>query len=309
MATGSVVKVSYSYTKDTFQIDNSAPTIDTSKTTPTTAGVDVFNQSPFIRVTFDEDEYPGDSYKTVTLTKAELTKPDATTSDVLASFVTADSKEHIWAAKDLALGAYSIKVSATDTAGNKITDEVLKFTIKKRTVSVDLAPGWNLISVPGVPADTAINSVVTIAAVTEVLTYDASTPGGWLVATGTGGDLAGTLTHMDGSKAYWVHTTTFDPIVVDVPGISAGAQVLPQSFNLVAGWNLIPVATTDIDTTSRDADEYFTGLDWARAYGYNNSTNKFESILPGTSPTDNSNTVSVEKGYWLFLNKAGILVP
>lgn len=309
MAPGSVVLVSYSYTTDTFQIDNSAPTIDTAKTTPTTEGVDVFNQSPFIRVTFDEDEYPGDSYKTVTLTKASLTNPDATTEDVLASFVTADNIEHIWAAKNLDLGAYSLTVSATDTAGNKITDEVLKFTIKKRTVSIDLAPGWNLISIPGIPADSAVNSVVTVTAVTEVLTYDASTPGGWLVATGAGGTLAGTLTTMDGSKAYWVHTTTFDPIVVDVPGISAGAQVLPQSFDLVAGWNLVPVATTDIDTTARDADEYFTGLDWARAYGYNNSTNKFESILPGTSKTDNSNTVSVEKGYWVYLNDAGTLVP
>ncbi len=55
------------------------------------------------------------------------------------------------------------------------------------------------------------------------------------------------------------------------------------------------------------ADNYFTGLDWSRAFGYDNATNKFVGILP-----DTGNTVlnlSLGKGYWLFLDKAGTLVP
>ena len=67
----------------------------------------------------------------------------------------------------------------------------------------------------------------------------------------------------------------------------------------------MPVATSDLAVTSRDADDYFTGLDWSRAYGYDNATNKFVGILPD-STTD---TVAVTKGYWVFLNKAGTLVP
>ena len=305
--TGKAVKVTYHYTTDTFQVDQSAPTV----TFDPAGGTTREDQSPFIRLTFDEDEYAGDTFKTVTLTKAELTRPGATTAeDILSSFDSGDNIEFIWSASDLALGAYTLKVSATDTAGNKLTDSTATFTIAVRAlISVALRPGWNLISLPGVPADTAIGSVITVADVDTVLAYDPTAAGGWLTAVrDSDGAFAGTLSTIDASSGYWVHTTTFAPIKVDIPGITAGAQALPPSWSLVAGWNLVPITSLDRAATGFDADSYFTGLTWSRAYEYDNAGNSFTSILPNATASTVED-VMVGKGYWLFLDKAGTLVP
>ena len=295
--------VSYSYVADdVFEVDQAAPTVAFDPADDT----QVENQSPFIRITFDEDEYPGDNFTTVTLTKADLTMPDGTITDLLASFVSSDNIEYIWAAQDLALGDYTLTISGTDTAGNAITDAASNFTIAERApYDVALRPGWNLVSLPGAPADSDINAVVTNADVEVVLTYDPTVPGGWLTAVRDAeGNLAGTLTSITGKTALWVRTVSFEPLSVDIPGIAAGAASVPPSFKLAKGYNLVGVATLDLATATRDADEYFTGLDWSRAYGYNNVTNKFEAKLP-----DTADEVTTGQGYWLFLNAAGTLVP
>ena len=306
--TSNIWTATYHYiATETYEVDTSAPTV----TFDPADGTSVANQSPYVRLVFDEDEYPGDSYKTVTLTKASLVHPSGTTTDALASFTTADSKEFIWAATDLALGKYELTVSATDTAGNKLTDSKGTFTITKRTTTINLRPGWNLISLPDSPAagKTGINDVITSTLVDIVLTYDAAASN-WYRATrqtdGTLGqpDSALELKNITSDKAYWVHSTGVVALKVDVPGLAAGAAALPPSFPVVAGWNLVPVATTDLAVTTRDADDYFSGLSWSRSYSYDNLTNKFVGLLPATS-----DTVSVTKGYWIFIKTAGTLVP
>jgi hypothetical protein len=104
-----------------------------------------------------------------------------------------------------------------------------------------------------------------------------------------------------------VHTDTFDPIKVDIPGFSAGSQAVPPAFDLGIGWNMVPVSTLDLATTAIDADDYFSGLTWSRAYGFDNAGSKFTSILP--ADTTNDPDVTVGQGYWLYLTKVGTLVP
>jgi hypothetical protein len=306
IATDSVVKITYHYVTDAFEVDQTAPSVvfdpvDEAK---------IQNASPFIRLTFDEDEYPGDTFKTVTLTKADVLNPDGTTTDLLATFVSSDNIEFIWAASDLALGAYKLTVSATDSAGNKLTDATSDFTVEARSLySIALRPGWNLISLPGAPVDSGVGTVVAELDVDVVLTYDTATAS-WLTAVrGTDGIFVGDLTTVDSSTAYWVHTDTFDPIKVDIPGFTAGSQTVPPAFDLGVGWNMVPVSTMTMGTTTVDADDYFSGLTWSRAYGYDNATAKFTSILPGTTATPSTATVAVSQGYWLYLTTAGTLVP
>jgi hypothetical protein len=301
IAAGAAVLVSYHYVTDTFEIDQAAPTV----TFEPADGDAVRNQSPFIRVIWADTEYPGDSYTTVTMSAAVITHPDATTEDVLASFITSDSKEYIWAAKDLALGSYTLTVSGTDVAGNALEDQAITFTVEKRTYTIALRPGWNLVSLPGAPEDSAINTVITSADVDVVLTYDPSDAAKWLNATrGTDGTLSGTLSTIDASRAYWMHANAFVDVVTNIAGLQAGAAGLPPSYDLVAGWNLVPVTTTNVGDTDPDADTYFSGLSWSRAYGYDNSSNSFTGILP-----DGNEVTAIGKGYWVFLKAAGTLVP
>ena len=305
------VDYSYAVANDTFEIDQSAPTVTFDPANGTT----VQSQSPFIRIIFDEDEYPGDSFKTVTLTKAELTLPDATTMDLLATFTSGDNIEFIWAATDLALGEYSLTVSGTDTAGNAVTDAAGKFTIAKRSVSLSLRPGWNLVSVPDSPAPDkqGVNDVFSSTKIDVVLTYDARA-NNWFRAVRQADGTLGLpesvleLKAIDGSKGYWVHSTDVLTVEVDVPGIAAGAAALPPSFKLVAGWNLVPYATSDLTITKRDADDYFTGLNWSRAFRFDNASNKFVGILPNDIDKAEDN-ITIGNGYWVFLNAAGTLVP
>jgi len=57
-----------------------------------------------------------------------------------------------------------------------------------------------------------------------------------------------------------------------------------------------------------DADIYFTGLSWTRGYGFNTSTDAFASFIPNTD-NDSEENIVIGKGYWVFLTKAGDLVP
>ena len=304
--------VTYAYAPagSTFQVDHSAPTVTFDPADEET----VKDQSPFIRIVFDENEYPGDGYKTVTLDKAELTGPDGTVTDVKENFLagSADNIEFIWAASELALGDYTLTVSATDSAGNMLEDASADFTIAKRTAEIDLRPGWNLISIPGslAPDKRGINDVFTLDAVDIVLTYDARKRN-WYRATrqddGTLGQPGSSLelTRISSRTAYWVHSTGVVEQAVDLMG--ASSQEPPVSIDLVAGWNLIPVRTQDVGSDPTDADSYFSGLKWTRAYGYNNTTQVFEAILPGT--LDDSEDLVEGKGYWVYVQEAGVLVP
>ena len=56
-----------------------------------------------------------------------------------------------------------------------------------------------------------------------------------------------------------------------------------------------------------DPDDYFTGLDWARAKGWNANSEVWVDILP--ADTSSQPTLAIHQGYWLYLNEAGTLVP
>ena len=290
-----------------FQVDHSAPSVEVDPANDTT----VKDQSPFIRIVFDEDEYPGDGYTAVTLDKAMLTMPDGTDKDVISMFKagTADNIEFIWAASDLALGDYTLTLSATDAAGNTLEDAATMFTVAKRTAEIDLRPGWNLISVPGSlePDKRAINDVFVDGAIDIVLTYDARKRN-WFRATRQGDGSLGQpgssleLSTVSSRTAYWIHSTGVVTQAVDLLG--ASSQEPPVSIDLVAGWNLIPVRTPEVGSDPVDADAYLSGLSWTRAYGYNNTTQVFQSVLP-----DSDGTLAENNGYWVYLSEAGVLVP
>ena len=307
---GQTAMVTYHYVKDdTFEIDNSAPTV---VITPEDESEVEEAETIFISLKFDEDEYPGDGFKSVTLTKAEIENPDGSTTDLMAagSFVSSDNIEFIWSAPDLALGDYTLTVSAEDSGGNESPDVSSMFTVVARApYEIGLRPGWNLISLPGMPADADINAVITEDDVDVVLTYDPA-EGAWLVATrGADGTFAGSLAMVDNSKAYWVHTDTFDPIKVDIPGFQAGSRSVPPEFSVMKGWNLVPVAVIDLGSVPEDgmldANAYFTSVDWTRAYGYDNLMNRFDSLVLG----DAAGKVEIGQGYWLHVESDGILAP
>ena len=171
-------------------------------------------------------------------------------------------------------------------------------------------------SIPADAADSAVNTVITNTQVETVLTYDPSTPGGWLTAVRDGDALVGTLSTIEPTHGYWIFQKNGDDIKVDLPGYKGGASATPPVINIVAGWNLIPVVSLTVGNetvpTGVDKDGYLWGIDWVKAKGWDASNEKWTEVTPDTAAAVNfstGSTFSIGSGYWLYANEAGVIVP
>ena len=258
-------------------------------------GGEAFTAAPFVSVSFNEK---------ITVDSAEFGVDGATASDVTpAGNLSSDRKKWIYAASGLTVDEdYTITIEVTDDAGNT-ANSTATFTVKeKELVDIALSPGMNLISLPSEPADSAINSVVSSDDVVSVITYNSSTGAFTSATRDANGNLSGTLTTMDAMHGYWVNSTSFAPIQVEIP--EPGFAAVPPSIPVGAGWNLVPVVslTGQISGTT-NADTYFGSTAWVTAYTFT-PPSTWTKVLPNTFAT-----VDFGKGYWLYVSEAGILVP
>ncbi len=224
----------------------------------------------------------------------------------------------------LAVGEHDLEVIAMDDAGNK-HPSAKKATIEiteRKPFSLKLNPGWNLVSIPGEPADPDINVVIPAdrTDITSVLAYDPTVPGLWLSASrGADGMFSGTLKNITATRGYWVETNTFTALPVMIPKQSPGqARVLP-TIPVAKGWNMVPVLDVDGNFKLEDGNDdrkdsdklptfksdgtrgYLDGLDTdtTRAYTFNTITNRWDLV----------SEVQIGRGYWVYVAKAGIIVP
>jgi hypothetical protein len=248
-----------------------------------------------------------DGHNAVTLTKVELD-----TVDVLASVGTVTSNTFlVTPSADLALGEHKLVVNATDTVGNKLSaDKTFTFTVVARAAhKISLVPGWNLVSFPGDPETAAIDTVLAgNPAITTVLSYAPGDPDGpWLVATRTvSGVLSGTIKNISSQRAYWIKTTTFDPVSTVLK--ERAFSQLPPTIGISAGWNLVPVGDIQLQAVGTEivASTYFASITWTVAYHFNTANNTWSKIVNVSGMTDK---VKVGEGWWVFASKAGELVP
>jgi len=323
IAAADVVKIDYWYINaaNVVQVDQSGPDV---KVTPSNDGT---TEDLRARITIDwsqnsdagtpedegEDEYGFDSHKTVTVTIAELTDPAGVMTDIKGSLITSDNVSFYYKpTSDLSLGQYSLKLKGEDENANASAETTIKFTVNEKSkTTIAMEAGWNLISLPANPSDPAINSVITNNEVTTVLTYDPAVAGGWLTAVRDAGVLTGTLTTMDATRAYWVYQEDGDDIKTLIPATSAGVQSVPPAINVVKGWNLLPVASMNNSTGNVFADTYLANLDWVKAKGWNASTELWVDVVSDTGDGNlgDGDTMTIGKGYWVFANKAGTLIP
>ena len=268
----------------------------------------------FIRIDFSGEgsEYDAskggddlDTHGMVTIVSASLGGEDIT--DSLQS--NDDGNVFLFRATGLDLGDHDLEVVAMDEAGNKNSSAFeATITITERDpYTLKLNPGWNLVSIPGEPMDSDINTVIPADhPATTVLTYDPSVPGGWLTALrGADGSFTGTLSNITAGRAYWVQTPSFEGVDVDIPKQAVGAQILP-TIAIAQGWNLIPILDVDGDFELSDAEgyNYFSGLSEGSVtgiYTFNTITNSWLSVAEAD--------VEIGKGYWIYATDAGVIVP
>jgi hypothetical protein len=286
----------------------------------TTGGVDPATATAVDKLSFTQATGAAvsveiDSHNLVTLTKLNLVDADGNKTDLLGTQGVVSPDSFVVSLSSLAVGTWTIETNGTDAVGNKLaTDSKFAFTVAARSAySVALSPGFNLISLPGDPADTSLDAVLPAShPATTVLSYQPSDPSGpWLVATRSAGgnwsdNAANTLTEMRSGNGYWVRTGAFTALKTLIPERDP-SQVLP-TFPLVAGWNLVGVVDLTLGSTSATitADSYLASIGWTVAYTFDTQSNKWTKITKASSP---AGVLNNGQGVWVWSEKKDVLAP
>ncbi len=281
-------------------------------------------------------EYDDDSAKTVSVTGLALQSLSADSLDSSknlkaassvtvtettevdgAAAQTSNSIRYVVALSDLAIGNYRLNVDYEDQAGNTDTFGYVFRITAPAPAKVAVVPGWSLVSIPGTPQDTSISGVFEGSAVTDVWSLNNETKQ-WEYAgkdPESGEWLTGTLTNIVDGRAYFVRSTTFDPI--SVLTVRFSPQRTPPQYTVTSGWNGIgytPAGGED----SVSADAYLSALGasgWGmiRTWNADATPPQYETYFSSGAMTDGfpheGGVAVVEsgKGYLLFATRNGVI--
>ena len=259
----------------------------------------------------DKADVDADSHGSVTLMEATFNGDDVT--DAVNS---RDNVLFSYRPGGLSVGDHKLTIKVSDNAGNEKTS-TLEFAVTARQAfKLPINPGANLVSFPGDPVDGSIDAVFGgDSDITTVVTFN-NASGLWMTATRGGNDdsFSGDLTMVDGDHGYWVVSNgAADLSVVLVR--SGGISVTPAAIPVVEGWNLVPVADALQQTagTGIESAVYFGNIDADVAYGYDSIKGVLTRIDIPSTGTGNADSkddnVMVGSGYWVYANKAGVIIP
>lgn len=266
----------------------------------------------------ESDEYAKDSFDAVTVTSFTLNG-----TDITDSVKTTDDETFLVSIEGIEIGDHEIEIQAMDEAGNTLDKALsVEFEVEERDpFDTRLNPGWNLVSLPGEPADSDISVVFgSDMEVRTVYTYNPIIPGGWMVAVRETKDSEwqGDLTEITARQGYWVLSDAIQDWEVSIPRLAGGAvgsgtPIQPPVIALYAGWNLVPVVdvTGDFAGGGISAQTYLQslddGLDLARVLGFDTITNSWSTVMAPESGA--SDKLYFGKAYWVFVRQAASLVP
>ena len=281
--------------------------------------------NPFIHIDFtgENAEYGlgdyKDSHGTVTITEIKLNDEDAT--DQLSRVA---KDEFSVVLRDLPVGKHTLTYKAEDDAGNEYNNGEFKFEVlQRKPYKVEVKPGWNLISLPGAPENTAIADVLSgTEFLTPVLAYQ---NGDWRTARRTedGDGWDGSLTDIEAGYGYWVHAQTFETIETLLTEIDPAS--VPPTVPVARGWNLLGVIDVDQRsagnppgtgrnadgeaTADGEADNYFNSIPWKVAYSYDTQASVWKRYTPDDDETDAMDEILNGNGYWVWSERPSTLVP
>jgi hypothetical protein len=160
--------------------------------------------------------------------------------------------------------------------------------------SIDLVEGWNLISLPLIPLDSDID--VVLAGILDDIISVWYWAGSWdTFVPGAPSDLHS----MEDGKAYWINMEVAQTLNLAGTEMPKGAQ-LPPTYDVVAGWNMIGVKSTNNVT----ALDYLYGTDYVRIYGFKDGA---WFTIPG--PNYNTPEMVPGLGYWVAFTEPGTIYP
>ena len=173
--------------------------------------------------------------------------------------------------------------------------------------TLPLSQGWNMISLPGVPARPDLASIFSRASgVGPVLAYRDND---WETAIQQeDGRWRGRLTAVEVGYGYWVHAREQVVLATSLLPLSPSAP-LGNLVSLVPGWNLIGIVDTELrpfgeSASTRTLDRYLEGIPWRVAYRYDTNRALWSKCTPG-----DGSLISNGYAYWLWVGASETRIP
>jgi hypothetical protein len=287
--------------------------------TPANAGTTT-QTNPFLTTDFSA---AGGEHSSVTVSEATIAAGTATAVTVTDSVIaSADSKTFFYQPTDaLADGEHTYVLKTVDAAGNKLTTTTTFTKSARKDFVVELFAGWNSVSVPSNPTDTAVDSVLSNAGIKQVVSYDATTPAQpWRIASKVDGAFVSQtdtgLTTVTAGPGYWVETSDFEDQTIALDGPTAPGDARPGLTTIATGdgWNLVGVVDQSRSQTQKGnkngtlkrpnaagvatavtVGTYFNTVNNGRAYTFNTVSSEFRELVT-------SDTITIGSGVWVFIS-------
>ncbi len=182
------------------------------------------------------------------------------------------------------------------------------FTITGLTRSVNLAAGWNLVSLNIQPTNTAVESILASIAGSYDLVYGwdasgaSSESGNWLIYDpDPAASIGNTLTTLDRSMGFWIKMNQADTLEIN------GEYNATTAINLstgALGWNLVGFPS---DETATPADSFsgITSLSLVFEYDASTPANPWKVYDPSAPAfVSDLDALQPDFGYWVFVTDA-----
>ncbi|MGD0175242.1 MAG: PQQ-dependent sugar dehydrogenase [Candidatus Bathyarchaeia archaeon] len=195
-------------------------------------------------------------------------------------------------------GTYAWNATGVITASKTELDS---YFIVGLVASVPLVEGWNLISLPIVPANSLIGKVfrgqIANQSLGVVWSYQ---QGAWKFSNG---GVSGTLTTMPDGFGYWVYTTK--PSELHVTGFIIPPGLQPPSYQLNQGWNLVGFKP-EPNVATENVGDYLTSIsgsyDTNNVWLHDNTGGSWIRANPSTP-------ISPGEAMWVLMSAPATLRP
>lgn len=196
---------------------------------------------------------------------------------------------------------YTIGTRTVDISGNVnetwINDTVTTEKIPFDTLEISLFEGWNLISIPLMPEDTTISSVLSPISgnYSIVWAYDKTEGGIWKMYDPGAPIFVNDLKEIQPGKGYWIMMTANDTLPVS-------GTLQENSFRLQSRWNLIgynSLSNKPIDTALAPMSGNYS-IVWT----YDTAGGRVWKMYDPSAPIFVNDLKDMEpgKGYWIMAN-------
>ena len=203
-----------------------------------------------------------------------------------------------------------------DASGNEKAGDVDFTVVEAAPFKLDLRPGINFISIPGMPMDDSGDINVMLGAHPGDhglhLRQGLGAPGTEPVAEvhqgrGDGACSAVTSPMIEPGKAYFITATASSEVSVK---LQRGVTELPPTITVRQGYNAIGFWSVSGDPDA-EIDEYLNSIGWSVAYSYDPTPGRGWTVIRRGGLDDNDEPLKIEegKGYLVYATYDSVLTP